>query len=70
MDIHNLPRGAEVGGPPVSLTLPADPKSQVEDWGEVDKEGGHLYEYIKIIYEEDYHPEPVHTHETWAPLHW
>ena len=52
----------EVGGPPVSLIFQADPKAQAEDWGEVDKEGGYLHECIKILYEEDYHPEPVHAH--------
>ena len=56
------PGELEVRGPVVTLILPADPKSQAEDWGEVDEEGGHLYECIKIIYEEDYHPKPVHTH--------
>ena len=28
----------------------------------MDEERGHLYECINILYEEDYHPEPVHTH--------
>ena len=49
-------------GPPISLILPADPKSQAEDWGELDEEGGHLHECIKILYKEDYHPEQVHTY--------
>ena len=52
-----------LGSPPISLVLPADPKSQAEDWREVDEEGGHLYDSIKILYKEDYHPKPVHTHE-------
>ena len=56
------PGELEVEGPPVSIILPADPKSQAEVWGEVDEEGGHLYKCNKILYEEDYHPKPVHTH--------
>ena len=58
------PGELQVGGPLVSLNLPANPTSQSEDQGEVDEEGGHLYKHIKILYEEDYHPEPVHTHGT------
>ena len=60
----------EVGGPLVSLIVPADPKSQAEDWGEVDEEEGHLFLHIKILYEEDYHPKPVHTHGMQMLLHW
>ena len=56
------PGDLEVGGHPVSLILPADPKSKTEDQGELDEEGGHLYEHIKILCEEDYRPKPVHTH--------
>ena len=52
----------EVGHPLVSLFLPADPKYQAEDQGEVDKEWGHLYKFMKILYEENYNPKPVHTH--------
>ena len=33
-------------------------------WGEVDKEGGHLYNCIKMLYEEAFHPEPVLTQGT------
>ena len=47
------PGELEVDGPPVSLAPPVGPKSQVEDLGEVDKEGGHLYECIKMFYKED-----------------
>ena len=28
---------------------------------EVDEEGGHLYDHIKMLYKEDFHPEPVLT---------
>ena len=30
----------------------------------MDEEGGYLYKHIKMLYEEDYHPEPVQTHGT------
>ena len=30
--------------------------------GEVDKEGGHLYECIEMLYKEDYHQELVQIH--------
>ena len=28
------------------------------------KEGGHLFECVKMLYEEDYHPEPMQTQGT------
>ena len=54
----------EVGGPPVSLTNLADSKPQREDWGEIDEEGGHLYDHMKMLYEEDFCLEPVCTQRT------
>ena len=60
-----MPRGSwEASMPPVSLAPPVGSKSWREDWGEVDKEGGHLYDCIKALYEEDFHPEPVLTQGT------
>ena len=36
----------------------------MEDQREVDEEGGHLYDCIKMLYEEDFCPEPVLTQGT------
>ena len=50
----------EAGRPPVSLAPPMG--SQMEDQGEVDEKGGHLYDCIKMLYEEDFCLEPVLAH--------
>ena len=49
------------GRPPVSLALLVGSKPQMGDWGEVDEEGGHLYDPIKMLYKDDFCPEPVLT---------
>ena len=51
----------EAGAPPVSLVPPAGSKPWREDQGEIDEEGGHLYDHNKMLYEENFHPEPVQT---------
>ena len=48
-------------GPPVSLVPQPGSKPHREDQGEVDEEGGHLYSCIKMLYEDDFHVEPVLT---------
>ena len=52
------------GKPPVSLAPPAGSKPLMEDKEEVDKEGGHLYDHIKMLYEKDFCPKPVLTQRT------
>ena len=51
----------EVGRPPLYLAPWAGSKPQREDWGVVDEEGDHLYDCIKMLYEDDFCPEPVLT---------
>ena len=36
-------------------------KSCKDDRGHIDVDGGHLYDMIKMLYKEDYEPEPVLT---------
>ena len=43
------PGELEAGGPPASLAPPSGSKSQKGDQGEMDEEGGHLYEHINIV---------------------
>ena len=47
------------GGPPMSLAPPAGSKPQKEDRGDVDEGGGHLYNWVKMMYEEGYGPSAV-----------
>ena len=54
-------RELEAGGPPVSLAPPLGSKPWKEDWGEVHEDGGHLYDWVKMLYEEGYEPGPVFT---------
>ena len=54
----------EAGGPPKSLAPSVGSKSQKEDRGDIDEDGGHLYDRIKMMYEEGYDPEPVLTQGT------
>ena len=55
------PGELEAGGPLVSLTPLLGSKPWKGDLGEIDEEGGHLYGHIKILYEENFHPDPVQT---------
>ena len=51
----------EAGGPPVFLAPPVGSKPQKEDWGDVDEDRGHLYNQVKMQYEEGYELSPVFT---------
>ena len=51
----------EAGGPPKSLALQVGSKPQMEDRGDLYKDGGHLYDRVKMLYEEGYEPKPVLT---------
>ena len=51
----------KAGGPPVSLAPPVGSKTQREDQGDVDKDWGHLYDWVTMLYEEGYKPSPVLT---------
>ena len=53
------PGKLKAGGPPVSLVPLAGSKPQLEDQREVDKEGGHLYNCIKILHKGNFCLEPV-----------
>ena len=55
------PGQLEVGRPSVSLAPQAGFKYQREDQGEVDEEGDYLYNHIKMLYEDDFCPEPMLT---------
>ena len=44
----------EAGRSPKSLALPVGSKPQKEDRGDVDEDGGHLYDWVKMLYEEGY----------------
>ena len=50
-------RELEAGGPFVYLASSAGSNHQREDQGEVDKEGGNLYNHIKMLYEDNFGPE-------------
>ena len=50
-----------LAGLSVSLAPLVGSKLQMEDQGEVGEEGGHLYDHIKMVYEEDFCPESVLT---------
>ena len=41
-----------------------DSNPQKEDKGNIEEDGGHLHDRIKMLYKEDYEPEPVLTHRT------
>ena len=60
MGIFPISKELEAGRPPVSLAPLAGSKPQTEDQGEID-EGGHLYDFIKMLYEENFCPEQVKT---------
>ena len=48
-------------GLPKSLAPLLGSKPQKEDKGDIDEDGGHLYDRINMLYKEDYEPEPVLT---------
>ena len=49
------------GRPPVSLAPLVASKPQMEDQGKVDEEGGYVYDCIKMLYEENFCPQPMLT---------
>ena len=59
LEFVTYPRELEAGRPTVYLAPSVDSKPQIEDQGQVDEEGGHLYNHIKMLYEEDLCLEPV-----------
>ena len=60
-ELAPYPVELEAGGSPESLAPPEDSKPQKEDRRDIDEDGGHLYDRIKMLYEEGYEPEPVLT---------
>ena len=52
----------EAGGPPKSLAPMVGSKHWKEDQGDIDENGGHLYNRIKMFYREGHKPDPVLTH--------
>ena len=55
------PGKLEAGGPHGSLAPTAGSKPWREDQGEIDNEGGHLYDHMQMLYEEAFCLEPVQT---------
>ena len=47
----------------LSLALPVGSEPQKEDQGDVDEDGDHLYDQVKMLVEEGYEPSPVFTQE-------
>ena len=43
------------------LAPPVGSKPWKEDWGDVDEDGGHLYDQVKMLYEEGYESSLVFT---------
>ena len=70
MDVPHLPGGAGGGWPSCLSCLSSGPQIQVEDQGEVDEEGGHLYECIKIPYKEDYFQSHCRSRGQRMLFHW
>ena len=62
LELATYPGEMEAGGPPESLAPPVGSKSWKEDVGDIDEDGGHLYDRIKMLCEEGHEPEPVLTH--------
>ena len=54
----------KAGGSPEFLAPLVGSKPQKEDKGDIDEDRSHLYDRIKMLYEEDYELEPVLTHRT------
>ena len=51
----------EAGGPSKSLAPLVGSKPWKKDKGDIDEDVGHLYDRTKMLYKEDYEPEPVLT---------
>ena len=51
----------EAGGLTESLALPVGSKPQKEDWGDIDEDGGHLYNWVKMLFEDGYETRAVLT---------
>ena len=54
----------EAGGSPKSAAPLVGFMPWKDDRGDVDEDGGHLYDREKMLYEEGYEPKPVLTQET------
>ena len=60
-ELATYPGELEAGGPPESLAPPVGSEPQKEDQGDVDEDGGHLYNRVKMLYNEAYEPKPLLT---------
>ena len=58
-ELTTYPGELEAGRPPKSQALLVGSKPQKEDRGDVEKDGGHLYDRLKMLYKEIYEPKPV-----------
>ena len=58
------PGEMEADGPSVSLAPPVGSKPQKEDQGDIDEDGGHLYNGVKMLYQEGSESSPVFTQGT------
>ena len=58
------------GGAPISTIPVKGPKSQKEELGEMDEDGGHLYKRIKHLYKEGFEPGKLAIQGTTDSLAW
>ena len=61
LELATYPGELEAGRLPESLAPLVGSKPQKEDQGDIDEDGGHLYDRMKMPYEEGYELEPVLT---------
>ena len=66
-ELAAYPGELEAGRPPESLAPPVGSKPLKEEEG-TDKDGGHLYNRIKMLYKKGYEPEPCWLGEWKMPF--